>query len=111
MRLNSNYLLIQAIHHPSRVPFNKKNPLVFRKTIDAVSNIPTDWTTQYKLLKESGKPIPTIWKKSISEQLTRLTAYHASKYIHGSKTQGKKTTNLQIWLILFVLHIQSQHLY
>jgi hypothetical protein len=90
MRLNSNYLLVQAIHHPARAAYNKKNPMVFRHTIDAVSNIPTDWTTQYKLLKESGKAIPTIWKKSIAEQLTKMTAYHAAKYLHGSKTRGKK---------------------
>lgn len=90
MRLNSNYLLVQAIHHPARADYNKKNPMVFRHIIDSVSNIPTDWTTQYKLLKESGKAIPTIWKKSIAEQLTKMTAYHAAKYLHGSKTRGKK---------------------
>jgi polyhydroxyalkanoate synthesis regulator phasin len=90
MRLNSNYLLVQAIHHPARADYNKKNPMVFRHTIDSVSNIPTDWTTQYRLLKESGKPIPTIWKKSIAEQLTKMSAYHAAKYIHGSRLRGKK---------------------
>ena len=90
MRLNSHYLITQAVHHPTRVEFNSKKPKVFRQAIEDACNIPTDWTTQYKLLKESGKPIPTIWKKAIAHQLQLMTAYHASKYVHGSKTQGKK---------------------
>jgi len=94
MRLNSNYLLVRAIHHAQRVSFNAKNPKVFRETIDAISLIPTDWTTQFRLLKESNRPIPTIWKKSIADQLHRMTAYHASKYIHGSKTQGKTSDDM-----------------
>jgi hypothetical protein len=89
MRLNSHFLIIQAVHHPKRVEFNQKNPKVFRQAIEDACNIPTDWTTQYKLLRESGKPIPTIWKKAIADQLQKLTTYHAAKYIHGSKTQGK----------------------
>lgn len=89
MRLNSHFLITQAVHHPTRVEFNQKNPKVFRQAIEDACNIPTDWTSQYKLLKESGKPIPTIWKKAIADQLQKLTAYHAAKYIHGSKTQGK----------------------
>ena len=89
MRLNSHFLITQAVHHPKRIEFNQKTPNVFRQAIEDACNIPTDWTTQYKLLKESGKPIPTIWKKAIAYQLQKLTPYHASKYIHGSKTQGK----------------------
>ena len=89
MRLNSNYLLAKAIHHPSRVEFNKTHPKVFKATIEQVGCLPTDWTTQYKLLKESGKPIPTIWKRAIADKLHMMTAYHASKYLHGSKTSGK----------------------
>jgi hypothetical protein len=42
------------------------------------------------LLKESGKPIPTIWKRAIATNLEAMTAYHASKYLQGSKTKGKK---------------------
>jgi len=90
MRLNSHYLITQAVHHPTRVDFNSKKPKIFRQAIEDACNIPTDWTTQYKLLKESGKPIPTIWKKAIANQLQSMTAYHAAKYVHGSKTQGKK---------------------
>uniref|UniRef100_A0A6C0JZH5 TROVE domain-containing protein n=1 Tax=viral metagenome TaxID=1070528 RepID=A0A6C0JZH5_9ZZZZ len=89
MRLNSHVLITQAVHHPKRVEFNKKNPKTFRKAIEDACNIPTDWTTQYKLLRESGKPIPTIWKKAIADQLQKLGSYQAAKYIHGSKTQGK----------------------
>uniref|UniRef100_A0A6C0HH23 TROVE domain-containing protein n=1 Tax=viral metagenome TaxID=1070528 RepID=A0A6C0HH23_9ZZZZ len=89
MRLNSHFLITQAVHHPKRIEFNKKNPKVFRKAIEDACNIPTDWTSQYKLLKESGKPIPTIWKKAIADQLQKMSCYHAAKYIHGSKTQGK----------------------
>ena len=89
MRLNSNFLLTKAIHHPMRVEFNKKNPLVFKNAIESVGCLPTDWTTQYKLLRESGKPIPTIWKRAIADKLQNMTAYHASKYLHGSRTTGK----------------------
>lgn len=89
MRINSHFLITQAVHHPQRVEFNQKNPKVFRQAIEDACNIPTDWTSQYKLLRESGKPIPTIWKKAIADQLQKLTVYHAAKYIHGSKTQGK----------------------
>jgi len=89
MRLNSHFLITQAVHHPTRVEFNAKKPKVFRQAIENACNIPTDWTTQYKLLKESGKPIPTIWKKAIANQLQSMSAYHAAKYVHGSKTQGK----------------------
>ena len=90
MRLNSNVLLTKAVHHPSRVEFNKTNPKVFKTAIEEVGCLPTDWTTQYKLLKESGKPIPTIWKRAIATKLEHMTAYHAAKYLHGSKTKGKK---------------------
>jgi hypothetical protein len=89
MRLNSNYLLVKATHHPKRVEFNKTNPKVFKTAIEQVGCIPTDWTTQYKLLKESGKPIPTIWKRAIADKLHKMSAYHAAKYLHGSKTKGK----------------------
>jgi hypothetical protein len=89
MRLNSNYLIAKATHHPKRVEFNKANPKVFKTAIEQVGCIPTDWTTQYKLLKESGKPIPTIWKRAIADKLHCMSAYHAAKYLHGSKTKGK----------------------
>lgn len=89
MRLNSNYLLVKAVHHPKRAEYNKANPKLFLAAIQTVGAIPTDWTTQYKLLKESGKPIPTIWKRAIAEKLQGMTAYHANKYLHGSKTTGK----------------------
>lgn len=89
MRLNSNYLIAKAAHHPKRVEFNKANPKVFKTAIEHVGCIPTDWTTQYKLLKESGKPIPTIWKRAIADKLHKMSAYHAAKYLHGSKTKGK----------------------
>lgn len=94
MRLNSHVLITQALHHPKRAEFNSKHPNVFRKAIENACNIPTDWTTQFRLLKESGKPIPTIWKKTIATQLENMTSYHANKYIHGSKTQGKTDTML-----------------
>ena len=90
MRLNSNVLLTKAVHHPSRVEFNKTNPKVFKTAIEEVGRLPTDWTTQYMLLKESGKPIPTIWKRAIATKLEHMTAYRAAKYLHGSKTKGKK---------------------
>jgi hypothetical protein len=89
MRLNSNYLLTKAVHHSKRVEFNQTNPLVFKNTIESIGCLPTDWTTQYKLLKESGKPIPTIWKRAIATKLENMTAYHAAKYLHGSKTTRK----------------------
>ena len=89
MRLNSNYLLARALTHPKRVEFNKTNPKVFKTIIGQVGCIPTDWTTQYKLLKESRKPIPTIWKRAIADKLHNMSAYHAAKYLHGSKTKGK----------------------
>ena len=90
MRLNSNYLLMKAIHHPKRVEFNSKNPLVFKTAIESVGCLPTDWTTQYKLLKEAKLPVPTIWKRAIASKLQNMSAYHAAKYLHGSKT-GKQT--------------------
>lgn len=86
MRLNSNYLLVKAIHHPNRVEFNKTRPTLFKTVIENVGCLPTDWTTQYKMLKESGKPIPTIWKRAIASKLQNMSAYHAAKYLHGSKT-------------------------
>ena len=89
MRLNSNALLVKAAHHPKRAEFNKANPLVFKRAIESVGCLPTDWTTQFKLLKESGKPIPTIWKRAIASKLQSMSNYHAAKYLHGSKTQGK----------------------
>lgn len=92
MRLNSNYLLMKAIHHPKRAEFNTKNPLVFKTAIESVGCLPTDWTTQYKLLKESKLPIPTIWKRAIASKLQNMSAYHAAKYLHGSKT-GKKPSD------------------
>jgi hypothetical protein len=103
MRLNSHFLITQAVHHPKRGEFNQKNPKVFRKAIEDACNIPTDWTSQYKLLKESGKPIPTIWKKAIADQLQKMTCYHAAKYIHGSKTQGK--TNKMLANIVDLIRI------
>lgn len=103
MRLNSHFLITQAVHHPKRLEFNQKNPKVFRQAIEDACNIPTDWTSQYKLLKESGKPIPTIWKKAIADQLQKLTTYHAAKYIHGSKTQGK--TNKMLANIVDLIRI------
>ena len=33
MRLNSNYLIAKAAHHPKRVEFNKENPKVFKTAI------------------------------------------------------------------------------
>ena len=92
MRLNSNYLLTKAIHHPSRAEFNKTHPKVFKTAIEQVGCLPTDWTTQYKFLKEAGKPIPTIWKRVIADKLQKMTAYHAAKYLNGSKTRGKTKT-------------------
>ena len=89
MRLNSNYLLVKAAHHPKRAEFNRANPGVFLRAIQTVGALPTDWTTQYKLLKESKKPVPTIWKRAIAEKLQSMSAYHASKYLRGSKTNGK----------------------
>ncbi len=89
MRLNSHVLITSAMHHPKRGEFNSKNPKVFRQAIRDACNIPTDWTTQYRLLRESGKPIPTIWKKAIASELENMKPYHAGKYLHGSKTQGK----------------------
>ena len=93
MRLNSNYLLSKAIHHANRTEFNKSHPCVFKRAIEDVGCLPTDWTTQYKFLKESGKPIPTIWKRAIATKLQNMSAYHASKYLHGSKTKGKIESN------------------
>lgn len=90
MRLNSNYLLAQATHHAKRVEFNRTHPTVFKTVIEKVGCLPTDWTTQYKLLKESSKPIPTIWKRAIADKLNQMSAYHAAKYLHGSKTGSAK---------------------
>ena len=99
MRLNSNYLLTCAIHHPKRGEFNASNPNICKNTIEQVGCLPTDWTTQYKMLREfrnldgTSKPIPTIWKRSIAEKLQNMTAYHASKYLHGTKTKSKTKMN------------------
>jgi hypothetical protein len=86
MRLNSHALVVSAIHHPSRVPFNAEHPNKMKEAIRSACLIPTDWTTQFQLLKASKRPIPNIWKKSIAGLLENMTAYHASKYIHGSKS-------------------------
>jgi len=86
MRLNSHYLMVSAINHPSRAKFNEQNPLVMKHAIRSACLIPTDWTTQFQILKATKKPIPTIWKKAIASSLEEMTAYHASKYIHGSKS-------------------------
>ena len=113
MRRNSNYLLVKALQHPTRPAFNKSHPTVCKTAIEQVGCLPTDWTTQYKLLKESdilkgsdpdilkesdilkgssGKQIPTIWKRTIAKKLEQMTAYHAAKYLHGSKTEGNLKT-------------------
>jgi hypothetical protein len=99
MRLNSHIILTAAIHHPKRVEFNRANPNAMKRVIQTASIIPTDWTTQGKLLLETGKPIPTIWKKTIAESLENMTCYHASKYIHGNKmrkTTSNPTMNIPI---------------
>jgi len=93
MRLNSNYLLVKALQHSTRPEFNKLRPTVCKTAIEQVGCIPTDWTTQYKLLKESGKTIPTIWKRTIAKKLEQMSAYHAAKYIHGTKTEGNLKTD------------------
>jgi hypothetical protein len=86
MRLNSHALVVSAIHHPSRVPFNIEHPNKMKEAIRSACLIPTDWTTQFQLLMASKRPIPTIWKKTIAGMMENMTAYHASKYIHGSKS-------------------------
>jgi len=86
MRLNSHALVVSAIHHPSRGKFNVEHPNKMKEAIRSACLIPTDWTTQFQLLTASKRPIPTIWKKSIAGLLENMTAYHASKYIHGSKS-------------------------
>lgn len=92
MRLNSHALVVSAIQHPSRGKFNFENPNKMKEAIRSACLIPTDWTTQFQLLKASNKPIPTIWKKSIAGLLEKMTAYHASKYIHGSKSGNSTGT-------------------
>ena len=86
MRLNSHALVVSAIHHPSRVKFNAEHPNKMKEAIRSACLIPTDWTTQFRLLSASKRPIPTIWKKTIAGMMENMTAYHASKYIHGSKS-------------------------
>lgn len=92
MRLNSHALVVSAIHHPARGKFNLEHPNKMKDAIRAACLIPTDWTTQFQLLKASKRPIPTIWKKSIAGLLEKMTAYHASKYIHGSKSGNSTGT-------------------
>lgn len=93
MRLNPQIILVCALHHPNRVEFNKKHPNKFRKIMWESSQIPKDWCTQYELLKEYNKPIPSIWKRVISKKLENISAYHAVKYINGSKSGNKKNTD------------------
>jgi 60 kDa SS-A/Ro ribonucleoprotein len=93
MRLNAHVILTAAIHHPKRAEFNQLHPNVMKHAIQAASNIPTDWATQGKLLLESKKPIPTIWKKTIAEELEKMSRYHAAKYLHGNKSQKKPTAD------------------
>ena len=95
MRLNAHVILTAAIHHPKRAEFNQLHPNVMKHAIQAASNIPTDWATQGKLLLESKKPIPTIWKKTIAEELEKMSRYHAAKYLHGNKSQKKSTADVQ----------------
>jgi hypothetical protein len=92
MRLNSHALVVSAIHHPSRGNFNLEHPNKMKEAIRSACLIPTDWTTQFQLLKASKRPIPTIWKKTIAGLLENMTAYHASKYIHGSKSGNSTGT-------------------
>ena len=94
MRLNSHFLITQAVHHPKRVEFNQKNPKVFRQAIEDACNIPTDWTTQYKLLRESSKPIPTIWKKAIADQLQKLTT---TRLPNTSTVPRHKERRIKCW--------------
>ena len=93
MRLNSHVLVVSAIRHPSRGKFNLEHPKQMKEAIRSACLIPTDWTTQFQLLKASNASIPTIWKKTIAGMLENMTAYHASKYIHGSKS-GNSTGTL-----------------
>ena len=92
MRLNSHVLIVSAIHHPSRVNFNIHHPNKMKDAIRSACLIPTDWTTQFQLLKATKRPIPTIWKKTIAGMLEIMTAYQASKYIHGSKSGNMNDT-------------------
>jgi hypothetical protein len=93
MRLNTHYVMVSAINHPSRAKFNEEHPNVMKQAIRRACFIPTDWTTQFQLLKGTKKPIPTIWKKAIASMLEEMTAYHASKYIHGSKSGNATSTH------------------
>lgn len=93
MRLNPQIILVCALHHPNRVEFNKKNPKALRKIMWECSQIPKDWCTQYELLKQYNKPIPSIWKRGIAKKLENISAYHAVKYINGSKTGNKKNAD------------------
>lgn len=95
MRLNTHVILTAVIHHPKRAEFNRLHPNVMKHSIQAASNLPTDWATQGKLLLESKKPIPTIWKKTIAEELGKMSRYHAAKYLHGNKSQKKPTAAMQ----------------
>lgn len=86
MRLNSHVLVVLAIHHSSRVNFNLQHPNKMKLAIQSTCLTPADWSAQFKLLKETNRPIPTIWKKTIAGMLENMSRYHASKYIHGSKS-------------------------
>jgi len=90
MRLNPQVLLISAIHHPKRLEYSSANPLKLRTIIRESSQIPTDWCTQFELLKASSKPIPSVWKREIALLLEDISPYHAVKYIHGGKTGNGK---------------------
>lgn len=90
MRLNTHVIVTAAIHHPKRVEFNKTHPNVMKQVIRDACLIPTDWATQGTLLLESKKCVPTIWKKTIAEELEKMSNYHAAKYLHGNKKSTPK---------------------
>ena len=95
MRLNPQILLISAIHHPKRLEYSSANPLKLRTIIRESSQIPTDWCTQFELLKTSNKPIPSVWKREIALLLEDISPYHAVKYIHGGKTGDAKNKKVK----------------
>ena len=91
MRLNPQVILACALMHSKRAEFSAENPGKIRQIISESAPIPTDWSRQYELLANLGKPIPSVWKREIAKKLEHLTPYHAIKYINGSKTGDSKT--------------------
>ncbi|VBB18723.1 gp540 [Yasminevirus sp. GU-2018] len=94
MRLNPQIVLVSALLHKNREKFNKEHPKLMSNAIQGAGSLPTDLCKQFELIKKSGAPVPSIWKRAVAKKLENMSRYHAIKYLNGSKT-GKAVDTIE----------------